>query len=273
MSGTVTNGSGKAVKDALVRVARKITVDKKPFWEYALDTTDAAGKYSVTGFAPGTIAVMALGPSGQGYSEAFHGGGRSFETSKTFSLTSGASKGGVDIKLTKKLTVGTPKVSGTAAVGSTLKAKTGTWTKGTKFSYQWYADGKVIKKATKSSFTLTKSQKGKKITVKVTGTNPTYATGVKTSKATAKVATVATPKISGTAKVGKKLTAKPGTWTKGTKFSYKWYANGKVIKKATKSTFTVSTSQKGKKITVKVTGKKSGFATVSKTSKASKKVS
>jgi hypothetical protein len=64
-------------------------------------------------------------------------------------------------------------------------------------------------------------------------------------------------KISGTNKVGKKLTAK---YTKskavsGVKYSYtyKWYANGKVIKGATKSTYKIAKKYKGKKITVKVT--------------------
>jgi hypothetical protein len=86
------------------------------------------------------------------------------------------------------------------------------------------------------------------------------------------VATVGTPKISGTAKVGKRLTAKPGTWTSGTRFSYQWYANGVAIKKATKSTLTLKSAQKGKKITVKVTGKKSGYATVAKTAAKAGKV-
>ncbi len=167
----------------------------------------------------------------------------------------------------------TPKVSGTVAVGSKVTAKPGTWTGGTKLTYQWYAGGKAIKGATKSSFTLTTSQAGKQVTVKVTGSKSGYASASKMSKATVKVATVATPKITGTAKVGKKLTVKPGSWTKGTKFSYQWYANGKAIKGATKSSFTLKSAQKGKAITVKVTGKKSGHATVSKTSKATKKVS
>jgi hypothetical protein len=272
VSGKVTTSSGKAIEGAVVQVARKITVDGKPFWEYAVDTTDASGAYEVTGLAAGTIAVKANGPSGKGYSSSFHGGGKSFEGSKTFGLKPGGSKKGVNVTLSKKLTVGTPKISGTVAVGSTLKAKTGTWSKGTTFSYQWYANGKAIKKATKSSYKLTKSQKGKKITVRVAGTKSGYATGYKTSKATGKVAVAATPKIKGTAKVGKKLTVSKGTWTSGTKFTYKWYANGKAIKKATKSSYTVKASQKGKKITVKVTGKKSGYATVAKTSKATKKV-
>lgn len=82
----------------------------------------------------------------------------------------------------------------------------------------------------------------------------------------------ATPKITGTKKVTKKLTAKPGAWTSGTRFTYKWYANGKVIKKATGKTFTLRVAQAGKKISVKVTGKKVGYTTVSRTSAKTAKV-
>ena len=53
---------------------------------------------------------------------------------------------------------------------------------------------------------------------------------------------------------------------------YQWYAGGAKIKGATKSTFKITSKQKGKKITVKVTAKKSGYQTVTKTSKATAKV-
>ena len=83
----------------------------------------------------------------------------------------------------------------------------------------------------------------------------------------------AKPTISGATKVGKKLTAKAGSWgPKGVKLTYQWYRAGKTIKKATKSTYTLVKADKGKKITVKVTGKKSGYTTAAKTSKATAKV-
>ncbi|MFL0565524.1 hypothetical protein [Microbacterium sp. 179-I 1D1 NHS] len=166
------------------------------------------------------------------------------------------------------LQASTPSVSGTATVGATLTAKAGTWAKGASFSYQWYASGKKINGATKSTYKISSSLVGKNITVTVTGKKAGHVTTSKGSKATAKVALSATPTISGSAKVGQKLTAKPGRWTSGTRLSYQWYANGKAISKATKSTFTVPSNLKGKKITVKVTGTKSGYATVSTTSRA-----
>ena len=162
----------------------------------------------------------------------------------------------------------TPSISGTAKVGGTLTAKTGTWTKGTTLGYQWYASGKAIKGATKSTYKLPASLVGKKVTVKVTGKKAGYVTAAKTSKATPKVTQSATPTIKGTAKVGQKLTANPGRWGSGMKLTYQWYANGKAIAKAKGKTLTLTSGVKGKKITVKVTGKKSGYATVTTTSKA-----
>lgn len=172
----------------------------------------------------------------------------------------------------KVATAGTPTVSGSAVVGSKLTAKPGTWTSGTSLTYQWYSDGKAISKATKSTFTIGSAQRGTQLTVKVTGKKSGYATVTKASKASLRVPTVTTPKISGSATATKALKVTNGTWTSGTTFTYQWYANGKAIKGATKSTLTLSTGFVGKKLTVKVTGKKSGYTTVARTSAATKAV-
>jgi hypothetical protein len=173
-----------------------------------------------------------------------------------------------------------PVITGTAKVGKTLGLNTGAWTPwpaGSGFTYQWYANGKAIKGATKNKYKIAKADADKKLTVAVTATAPGYVKTSKTSKATAKVVgskfkKKPTPKITGTAKVGKKLKAKPGAWSPKAKYTYQWYANGKAIKGANKATLTLKKAQKGKKITVKVTAKKSGYNAVTKTSKATKKV-
>lgn len=81
----------------------------------------------------------------------------------------------------------------------------------------------------------------------------------------------ATPKISGTAKVGKTLKAKPGTWKPTeVKVSYQWLRNGKAIKGANKASYKLTRADRGKKISVKVTGKLAGASTVGKTSSSKK---
>lgn len=186
------------------------------------------------------------------------------------------STGADSLVLGKTLAAPTPTISGSANVGSKLTAKTGTWGKGVKFFYQWKANGAPIKGATSSTFTLTSAQAGKTITLSVRGELEGYLVADRTSKATAKVAgrllTAATPKISGTTRVGSKLTAKPGTWTSGTKLTYQWYLGDAVIKGATASTLVIPSTAKGKQISVKVTGTKSGYATTSKTSAKTAKI-
>ena len=80
-----------------------------------------------------------------------------------------------------------PTISGTAKVGKTLKAKTGSWSPKPAFSYRWYRSGTAIPGATKASYKLTKADKGKRITVKVTGKRSGWETLARTSKKTAKV--------------------------------------------------------------------------------------
>ncbi|WP_395691639.1 M4 family metallopeptidase [Nocardioides sp.] len=80
---------------------------------------------------------------------------------------------------------------------------------------------------------------------------------------------VTKPSISGTARVGKRLTAKPGTWTPpGVKLTYRWLRNGAAIRGATARTYQPVRADTGKRIAVKVTASKTGTRSVSATSRA-----
>jgi hypothetical protein len=65
----------------------------------------------------------------------------------------------------------TPVITGRAAVGSTVKAKVGSWGPHTKvrFSYQWYAGKKAIRGATRPKLRISKATAGKKLRLRVTG--------------------------------------------------------------------------------------------------------
>jgi uncharacterized repeat protein (TIGR02543 family) len=111
-----------------------------------------------------------------------------------------------------------------------------------------------------------------------------YAKWTKNVKALAKVK----PTIKGVVKVGKSLTANKGTWTGSPKptHSYQWYvctkkvaaATSKIpstckkIPKATKSTFKLVNAQKGKWVTVLVTGTSTGTTKTSWLAKSTGKV-
>jgi len=75
------------------------------------------------------------------------------------------------------------------------------------------------------------------------------------------------PAISGTVKVGSKLTASAGSWSwGGASYKYQWLANGAAISGATASTFTPTASQYGKQLQVKVTATESGYVSGAATS-------
>ncbi len=182
------------------------------------------------------------------------------------------------------LAKGKVSVSGTRRVGRTLTAKTSKWSSGVEYHYQWYRNSTKITDANGRTYTLTPSDRGKRVKVKVWTTKDGYNTSKsKTSARTAKVRygylTKVTPVITGTAVVGEVLTATSGTWKPNTTtFTYQWYkvnAKGKSyrIAGATSSTFTVSTGLVGYRLTVKVTGKSPGYYTASKTSARTAKVS
>ncbi len=172
----------------------------------------------------------------------------------------------------------TPTISGVVAVGKELTASPGTWGPApVTLSYQWKAGGAAISGATSATLVVPAAAKGKTITVTVTGSKAGYTTVAKTSNATKKVAagtlSGATPKITGTTKVGQKLTANPGTWKPSdATLTYQWYRNSTAIKGATASTYKLAKADKGKKITVKVTGRMDGYTTLVKASKKTGKV-
>ncbi|MEN0130853.1 MAG: hypothetical protein AAGC49_15560 [Brevundimonas sp.] len=167
-----------------------------------------------------------------------------------------------------------PTVSGTAKVGKTLVAGAGDWQPTTvKLAYQWYRSGKVIAGATGQKYTLKAADKGARIAVAVTGSAPALTsvtrTSAKTKAVVAGTLTAPRPTITGTVAVTRTLSAHPQIWKPtGVKLTYQWYRSGKAIKGATKQRHKLTASDKGTKITVKVTGTLAGYTKVSRTSAA-----
>lgn len=164
-----------------------------------------------------------------------------------------------------------PKITGTRAVGSTLTAVKPTWSPtATSFRYQWYRGTTAISGATSSTYKLTTADGGARIRVIAIGERKTYTTSRAFSSYTATIAKLftksPTPKISGTVKVGRTLSASVGTWSPKPSFSYQWKRNGKSISGATKSSYKLTSKDAGTRITVTVTAKKSGYKTTVRTS-------
>ena len=172
-----------------------------------------------------------------------------------------------------------PKISGTAEVGEKLTATAGTWGPGKPaLSYQWYRAGNAIAGATKAAYTVELADAGAALSVAVTGRKAPYTTTIRRSAATEQVPLVAfektaAPTVTGTAKVGQKLTAKAGTWKPAAaRVSYQWYRGTTAIKGATASGYTAQAADAGATLSVRVTGSSTGYVTVTKASKATAKV-
>lgn len=163
-----------------------------------------------------------------------------------------------------------PTIAGTARVGSTLTASAGTWAPSpVTLIHQWMRDGSAIKGATGKTYTLVAADAGRSITVQVTGKKSGYTAAVKTSaaKKIESILTAAVPTIAGTPTVGLKLTAKAGAWGPApVTLTFQWLRNGAVISGATAATLTLGKTDAGASISVKVTAKKAGYTSASRTS-------
>lgn len=74
------------------------------------------------------------------------------------------------------------------------------------------------------------------------------------------------PTVSGTALIGETLRAVTGNWDSGVTFDYKWMADGSAISGAVSAEYVLRAKDAGKKITVEVTGRKTGFTSVTRVS-------
>ncbi|WP_052808630.1 hypothetical protein [Streptomyces cyaneogriseus] len=163
-------------------------------------------------------------------------------------------------------------LSGTARTGSTLTCSAAWAGDNAKATWSWLRDGAVVFGATGRTRTLTAADYARKISCRVTVANgggsavSTSPTATVAAGPGLKATTTTAASVSGTAKVGHKLTANHGTWTPAaTTYTYQWKRNGVSISGATKSTYVLAKADKGRKITVKVTAHRHGWTNGSAT--------
>ena len=166
---------------------------------------------------------------------------------------------------------GLPSIAGTAQVGQTLTAgvtgiSDSDGLNSATFAYQWLADDVEIYGATANSYTLTDTEAGKTIKVRVSFNDDAGNDEELTSAATGAVAaappppnTPATglPSITGTAQVGETLTAgvtgiSDSDGLNSATFAYQWLADDVEINEATANSYTLTDTEAGKAIKVQV---------------------
>lgn len=167
------------------------------------------------------------------------------------------------------LVAGTVTISGTVQVGKTVSAATGSaWPAGSTLAYRWYVGSTPISGATGRTYTIPADKAGKTLKVVVTASRAGYTpvTATSAAKTVAKgVFAAAKPTISGTVRIGATVKANRGTWTPSpSSVTYVWKVNGARVK--TGSSYTIPSRHWGKKLTLTVTGSRTGYTTKTVTS-------
>lgn len=164
-----------------------------------------------------------------------------------------------------------PTVVGTPRVGVRLTASPGMWSpSGATFAYQWLADGSAIVGATAATYTPTSGVKGRRISVRATASKVGLASASATSAKTALVAAgIVTnrslPTIAGTKRVGYRLTASVGSWSPtGLTYRYQWFKGTAAITGATGRTYKLPAGVRGKRIRVRITAARTGYASAAR---------
>lgn len=160
--------------------------------------------------------------------------------------------------------------AGTPRVGQVLTASGGTSPAGPARTFQWKRDGRAIAGATTARYRLVAADAGRRVTVTITGTKTGYATSSVTGPPRA-VAALSTrrPSVTGTARVGRRLTATRGAWiAPGHTFGLQWLRNGRAIRGAVRASYVLSRADRGARISVRVTARRPGFPVVVATSAA-----
>jgi hypothetical protein len=168
-----------------------------------------------------------------------------------------------------------PTITGTPSVGETLTAQNGTWGNSpTSFEYRWLrcnsaGDSCVgIPGATDTTYKVVGADVGHRLRVRVTAINADGSTNARSAPTAVAQQSSAAPKsterptISGTARVGRTLTAGNGSWSGNpTSFGYQWQrcdadgSNCSDIVGATSRTYTLRTADLGFRLRVQVTAR------------------
>jgi hypothetical protein len=183
---------------------------------------------------------------------------------------------------------GQPSFDGAAIVGEPITASNSFWDQSGQtdteltYRYHWLVDGTEIEGVESKEFTPSAGHAGKSLTVKVTASRPGYksstsevsdATTVNESGTIPITQGGDAPSISGTPRVGSTLTADAGDWKPTpSSFAYQWLAGDVEIDGATGGTFKPTATEGGKRISVKVTASRSGYAPGTATSAATEPV-
>jgi len=161
-----------------------------------------------------------------------------------------------------------PSVIGSATVDATLTATRGQWNPTPDgVSYQWRADGVPLPGAATNALTIDPTLVGKALSVSVTALKSGYSDVVVTSAATAAVVpgtltVTKPPTVTGVPKGGETLTLTPVGVAPAAAVTVQWLRSGVPVAGATGSTYRLTTSDLGSRISARVTLTRPGYTGV-----------
>ena len=158
-----------------------------------------------------------------------------------------------------------PRIIGSGVQGQQLTVVTPTWTPETSFTYQWYRDDVKITGQTRESFTPSAGMIGSDIHVVVASTRNGYNVVSRPSlkvRVTGAAFTGGIVTLTGTPRVGQRLTANATGWTPVSPATrrYTWLVGGRPVQEGTSAMFTVPPTAAGQRIQVQVRGERTGYA-------------
>lgn len=168
-----------------------------------------------------------------------------------------------------------PVIKGRVAVDQTISVTAGSWDfPASVVRYRWFANGVGLPGANGSSLKLTSALLGKRISARVVATPGSTAwvgasvtTAVTVARGAAPVARTR-PVMLGTRRVGSRLTATNGSWSKApSSYRYRWYVGGKATNLTAKQ-IRLTRAMLGKRVYVKVFAARTGCVTGISTAKA-----
>jgi len=282
ITGRLTNPSGGGLEYADVYVYR---LQGGTFEDFEYAEADGAGFYDVNGLTAGTYRLEFY--DWRTNVSEFWNDKPNLQMADSIVLSTSQTVGNINAVVGPSVRSSTlPTITGIAQVGQTLTSSPGTWNRaGVSVAYQWLSGGTVIPGAVAATYVPTTLDYAKNLQVRVTASYPGWFPGTATSPSTAKVAAAdgtlplkqiemqGRPVIKGTLEVGEKVRVARGNWRPDkVSLDYQWYAGSKKIKKATKRTLVLTTKQVGKKLTVKVTASRAGYAPLTVRTKPSARV-
>jgi hypothetical protein len=150
-----------------------------------------------------------------------------------------------------------PAVGGEPWVGGEASCSTGIWRNGPeRYAFRWLMDGTPVEGATERGFRLTQSHFGRSLACEVTASNTAGSAVAQSAAVTVGVApplNLASPLLSGEARVGGVINCDPGSWTGASFLSYSWLRNGAVVPGASGTRLPLTSRELGLAVACRVT--------------------